>query len=72
MKKVLCISRNEFFKHHLKIEVGKIYLGDGFGFGRGINIRDISGGFIGRYHSDQFVDLRSHNLEKVLNELLPD
>lgn len=67
-QKLVCINRDLKYKHHQKIEIGKVYLGY---YGRGsVVIYEISSGkYIGCYHMHNFetIDLtRDKKLEQLI------
>lgn len=69
MEKYICISRNLFFKHHQKIEIGKIYKGRYNKKFNSVSIYDNSEDFIGFYNSENF-ELVDIMRDKKLNAIL--
>lgn len=66
---VECISRNTFFQHHHRLEVGKRYKSRISGYRDGVDIYDIETDvFIGSYWRYQFISLRESNLNKILEK----
>ena len=69
--KVICIKIGNF-KHHGKLEVGKIYLSKDVGNATLSIYNTEDNKFIGYFHKDMFEDWITLNRENILSDLLGD
>ena len=69
MKKVICISRNDKFNHHRKLEINKWYLCSYVNGNGGVNIHRSNGVYIGTFNESQFLsqeDWRELQLNNII------